>query len=80
MDRCDLCPQGGHAVGVGGGEWRDNENCPHKGSQEGRIRYWAEIESHIGGVAKAGVSKNLASRDIKSSSVQLEGRQAVSRG
>ena len=80
MDRCDLCPQGGHGVGVGGGEWRDNENCPHKGGQEGRMRYEAETESQIGGRAKAGVSKNLASRDIKSSSVQPEGRQAVSRG
>lgn len=67
-------------MGVGGGEWRDNENCPHKGSQEGGMRCGAQTESQIDGGAKAGVSKNLASRDIESSSVQLEGRQAVSRG
>ena len=80
MDRCDLCPQRGHRVWVGGGEWRYSENCPHKGSQEGGMRCGAETESQIDGGAKAGVSKNLASRDTESSSVQLEGRQAVSRG
>lgn len=67
-------------MGVGGGEWRDDENCPHKGSQKGRMRRGAETQSQIDGGAKAGVSKSLASRGIKSSSVQLEGRQAVSRG
>ena len=44
------------------------------------MRCGAETESQIDGGAKARVSKNLASRDTESSSVQLEGRQAVSRG